>query len=77
MSMKCIWITGKTGRRKQNFNSKDDEVWTDILEKKGSGLYLFTELKFITTDIRMNIMERFQSMRMNPLREPTPLGSDK
>ena len=43
---KCIWISGKTGRRRQNFNSKDDEgIWEDILKKKGKGLYLFHRTK--------------------------------
>ena len=39
-SVKCIWISGKTGRRKLNFNATDDEIiWNDILEKKGKGLH--------------------------------------
>jgi integrase len=43
---KCIWISGKTGRRRQNFNTKDDEViWEDILNKKGKGIYLFHRTK--------------------------------
>ena len=47
-SVKCIWISGKTGRRKLNFSSPDDEIiWGDIIKKKGKGLYLFYRTKIV------------------------------
>jgi integrase len=47
-NVKCIWISGKTGRRKQNFNQESDiDIWNDILDKKGKGLYLFYRTKIV------------------------------
>ena len=54
LKSKCIWVSGKTGRRKLNFNTEDDElIWNDILKQKNKdSSYLFyrTRQQYYTKD---------------------------
>lgn len=77
---KTIWVSGKTGRRPLHFRHEDDQkIWNDILEKKGSGIYLFYRTKVvfypkqkhkIEVDLDLNkpttssfYLQRFRQMR--------------
>lgn len=52
LKSKCIWVSGKTGRRKLNFNTKDDElIWNDLLKqihKESPHLFYRTRSQYFT-----------------------------
>lgn len=61
LKSKCIWVSGKTGRRKLNFNTKDDElIWSDLLKQRNTDSpYLFyrTRSQFFTkTNTRKDVV---------------------
>lgn len=64
LKSKCIWVSGKTGRRKLNFNTEDDQlIWNDILKqmnKESSYLFYRTRSQYYTSkkirkDITMDL----------------------